>query len=93
MDDCIHSVESAPDHFGIANVTDDIGRNHISALVHLRNETVEHTDALAARAQLVGEVRADEAGAAGYEDVLRQLRARRARRPRAACRPCRCAPR
>jgi hypothetical protein len=36
--------------------------------VHLRREVVERADPVAVREQLVGEVRADEAGAAGDED-------------------------
>jgi hypothetical protein len=36
--------------------------------VYLRSELVERADAVAVREELVGEVRADEAGAAGDED-------------------------
>ena len=92
MDDRIHSFERAPDRRGIPNVTDYVRLDTGRALVHLRNEAVQHTHAISLRAQLVGEVRADEARATGYEDVLRQQRVPRARRLRAACRPCRCAP-
>jgi len=97
MDDGVDAVEPAPDRILVANVAGeelDAAREiRRRPVVDLRMQRVERANAVAARKQLVGEMRADEAGAAGYEDVLRQLPARRARRPRAARRPCRCAPR
>jgi hypothetical protein len=60
--------------------------------VHLRDQRVEYANAIAAREQGVGEVRADEARATRDENVLRQSRAGPSRRRYGARRPCRSAP-
>jgi hypothetical protein len=78
MDDRVDPGERLPHRVGIAHVADpklDVG-SEISgpraAAVHLRREIVERAYAVAAREQLVGEVRADEARAAGDENEPRR---------------------
>ena len=74
MDDGVDSVECAPHGVGVANVSDlklDVRREVLGPndpFVNLRRQVVERADAVSVREQLVGEVRADEARAAGDED-------------------------
>ena len=74
MDDRIDAGESPADRVGVANVADlelhvrgEVAGPAAGA-VNLRREIVERAHAVAAREQLVGEVRADEARPAGDED-------------------------
>ena len=76
MDDRVGAVERTAHGLGVADVAD--GELHLAAqvvrprgtLVHLLGEVVERPHAIAAREQGVGEVRADEARAAGDQDEL-----------------------
>ena len=78
MDDGIDAVERPPHRLRVAHVADlqlDVGREVLrppGAAVHLRGEVVERAHAVPAREQLVGEMRADEARAAGDEDRARR---------------------
>ena len=77
MEDRVDSAQRLVDRGAIADVADDeldvlgevLGPSP-SIAVHLRLERVEHADAVAAREQLVGEVRADEPGAARDQHFL-----------------------
>jgi hypothetical protein len=74
VDDCVDPLDGPCDRVGVADVADeelDLRAEvfgPLGARVDLRREVVERADAVAVREQFVGEVRADEAGAAGDED-------------------------
>ena len=74
MDVGVDPVKCPPHGVGIANVSDlelDVRREVLGpgdAFMNLRRQVVERADAVSVREQLVGEVRADEARAAGDED-------------------------
>ncbi len=76
MDDRIDAVERATQRIDVAHVAHlqiDVGREIVgtrSSLVDLRRQIVERADAIPAREQLVGDMRADEARASGDEDRL-----------------------
>jgi hypothetical protein len=74
MDDGVDAVERTPDRVGIADVSDlelHVRREVVGtrrSFVNLRRHVVEGAHAIAARQELVGEVRADEARAARDEN-------------------------
>ncbi len=88
MDDGVDPVDRAADDVGVAHVAGnqlDVSVQIVGplgAVVHLLDEAVEHAHAVSGSDELVGEVRADEAGSAGDEDALGQGRnvTRQARR-------------
>jgi hypothetical protein len=82
MDDGVDAVERPADSAGVAHVTHDEldirieVRGPRGRAVHLLDEAVERTDAMPLRKELVGEVRADEAGAARDQDQFSQIASR-----------------
>ena len=76
MHDRVDAFDGAAECVGVADVADDeldLGGEvfgPLAAAVYLRREVVERAHAVPVREQLVGEVRADEAGPARDEDRL-----------------------
>ena len=75
-------MERAADCVGVTDVADDeldIGIEVCGPrrrAVHLLDEAVERTNAMPLRKELVGEVRADEAGTARDQDQFSQIASR-----------------
>ena len=99
MHDCVDAGERSSNRIRIPHVALDeldVGREirwSPRVAVHLGDQRVEHSHAVTACEQSIGEVRADEARTTRDENVLRQSRARPSRPRCGAHRPCRSAPR
>jgi len=78
MADGVDALQGAPDGLGVAHVAHlqlgisvEVGRAPGIGSVDLGHQRIQHAHAVAEGQQLVGDVRADEPGAAGDQDVLR----------------------